>query len=905
MANPLTGDYDVVVEIAVGAIDRILATAHQQSASEAASPQFPYSLTARVGDRPKIVQFELAEAMLEEYFGHGKVDIGSLSDDVLAELQDQVAVAKTTRRKLADIADPSAATGPLVGAIENLASLSVVRGLARIQLGTPTLALTPGSSTKLSVRAQIRAAYYPDPGTNELPKPIHGEVLATFLPTYNASGADGKPALEVKPAAAGVAFTPAQGTSLTASEAKRIAREVQRFVDSKFGPSSVKLPDKFPFREFTSIVGTHSAIALPVKLSSVIFPPSVISVGELFLAPTDDFAIAIGKDYIGTMLQPVLAQIEQLRVGYDLTDAVFGITWASFSAWVSNVTLEWLPDELKLVVTGAGHLWKAVGSDEDYNFTITQYFGLSLDIGKQAISLHAIGGPALAGNLPQEAADYANSEIPKYLGPALDGANNAIKQAQSALPSLSGALAPFDAGASARYTRVEIAFDCIILHGSVTASSRPAVAMDFAPTPDGTGLDAFNSWIPAGTIDRFVWNWVTPNPANPLPWAGIVHEVKEPHEFILRWSAKPGQKPWEVQPPPWKLYRMCLSIEGTQTGSISGIADVSGGTCCAVGVPEWLFILPAWWAKVLAVPIWGPDPGEAALDGAIVAHLNVRAEVAPAAAVRSSALIHFADGSAPPLPALSEALRRSKHAQAAVPVIVVMPRGSFAQTRSVVERSLGAFAPDLEVPLAITEDYDASWSGAFGVAGAPATYLMSAGGEVAWNHRGQPDTAALAAALNEHVTAATRRRSRPPRAAVRIGAMAPELPPDHARPHARRLGGGKRCLLLFWKSWSMPCINELVRLGTMHDRAGEQGPAILAIGDGEDTRSIEQVARAHHLRLPLVADPNREIARRYGINCWPAIVSVRHDGLIDRIHYGAVHGGLRQRLETTPRAVGT
>ena len=188
MANPLTGDYDVVVEIAVGAIDRILATAHQQSASEAASPQFPYSLTARVGDRPKIVQFELAEAMLEEYFGHGKVDIGSLSDDVLAELQDQVAVAKTTRRKLADIADPSAATGPLVGAIENLASLSVVRGLARIQLGTPTLALTPGSSTKLSVRAQIRAAYYPDPGTNELPKPIHGEVLATFLPTYNASG---------------------------------------------------------------------------------------------------------------------------------------------------------------------------------------------------------------------------------------------------------------------------------------------------------------------------------------------------------------------------------------------------------------------------------------------------------------------------------------------------------------------------------------------------------------------------------------------------------------------------------------------------------------------------------------------------------------------------------------------
>jgi hypothetical protein len=59
---------------------------------------------------------------------------------------------------------------------------------------------------------------------------------------------------------------------------------------------------------------------------------------------------------------------------------------------------------------------------------------------------------------------------------------------------------------------------------------------------------------------------------------------------------------------------------------------VSGASACWVFWPEWFFMLPAWWANVLMIPVWGPDSGpERVLDAGIVAHVNVRPEKGPSA----------------------------------------------------------------------------------------------------------------------------------------------------------------------------------------------------------------------------------------------------------------------------------
>ena len=56
----------------------------------------------------------------------------------------------------------------------------MVRGRAKVQVSTVTITVPDGSSSEVTVHARVRAHYYPDPGTTDLPAPIHGEVSAAF-----------------------------------------------------------------------------------------------------------------------------------------------------------------------------------------------------------------------------------------------------------------------------------------------------------------------------------------------------------------------------------------------------------------------------------------------------------------------------------------------------------------------------------------------------------------------------------------------------------------------------------------------------------------------------------------------------------------------------------------------------
>jgi peroxiredoxin len=300
-------------------------------------------------------------------------------------------------------------------------------------------------------------------------------------------------------------------------------------------------------------------------------------------------------------------------------------------------------------------------------------------------------------------------------------------------------------------------------------------------------------------------------------------------------------------------------------------------------------------------PVWGPDPGpEGILDEAIVAHINVRPRTMPAPEARTSSLICFANEHLQrPLSMLGEALLRSKHRSASVPIVLVLPRGSFAQKRSVVEERLGSFAQELRSPLLVTEDYEGSWTRAFDVTASEAMYLLSGEGELVWSHQSRLDAASLTAVLDERVKAGRRRRLRPFTLMVRAGAPAPEvLLNDGQRGGLTRDRlRGRRVVLLFWKACSRPCLAELGRLQRVQDRAGRQVPVIIGIGDGETSECIAEMAREHHLRLTLVADTNRTIARTYGVNCWPTMVSIDEEGMIDAVHSGVTHE--RSRLQVS------
>src|SRR5204863_5827 len=76
-------------------------------------------------------------------------------------------------RNLSGLAKSPAVGSSLADAMLNVgAAFSIVRGIAKIQVGTPTLTLSAGSTSEVTVHVQVRAHYTPDLGTAALPSPI-------------------------------------------------------------------------------------------------------------------------------------------------------------------------------------------------------------------------------------------------------------------------------------------------------------------------------------------------------------------------------------------------------------------------------------------------------------------------------------------------------------------------------------------------------------------------------------------------------------------------------------------------------------------------------------------------------------------------------------------------------------
>jgi peroxiredoxin len=144
--------------------------------------------------------------------------------------------------------------------------------------------------------------------------------------------------------------------------------------------------------------------------------------------------------------------------------------------------------------------------------------------------------------------------------------------------------------------------------------------------------------------------------------------------------------------------------------------------------------------------------------------------------------------------------------------------------------------------------------------------------------------------VDEHVTAGGRRRLRVIRMAVQPGDPAIDISFEHPQ-RAALLSQlrGRRVLLLFWKSCSTPCLMELRRLQHVPGQTSETGTVVVAIGDGEDAHRTAEIAREHELRFALIPDPDRRISRQYGINCWPTIVSINENGIVDFVHSGITH----------------
>ena len=882
MANQLTGAYDAAVHIAVRQISGVLGTLHQNGANEDAPLQLLHSAITRVGDPRRPLP-----------------DVGGFGDWVVEyQTAHSRGVRNAVRAELIEMAPPGAAKA-LTDAFAGLDQIVVaedppdgVRGTVKLQLGTVDISVPSGSSSEVTVHANVRGHYYPDPNTAQMPTPIHGDVQAAFdVRTVLSSWGT---RLLVTPTAQDnkIQFTPAAGSGLSAIDVSRIATQVRKVIREGFTLLPVDLPSGFPFREFKGVgAGDAQAIALGIQLSGAGVPAGGLQgVAQSAVGPSG-FAVVVSKEFVTSVFDPALEPLRHFSRDFEVS--VPGPNPTYHFSVTSVEPLKFNDGSIDLIIHGKATHWFY---PDFTNIVIRQRFTLvmlfdTLFVVAPDDELTVSGFPGAGGAKPAIIAQR-NQALP----PAQNSLN---AQLLSARTRINSALHSFDASASATFRAgsseepgasvsggVAITADGVILRGDIAGASRSAPVVEIAETDQRTAFTAFRSWIPAGRVDRFTWSWV-----EYPPWAGIWHgvgkSVTDEHRFIF-------PKPQGIT----EISQVCLLLAGTQLQPDGRPTPIAAGIFCMVPAPEVVLDVPSWWEAV-TVPIWLPDiPGDLLLKDAIAGHVSVQTDTPQKDELTQNSLVYFAAWPGP-LDVLAEALSQMRRKEVPLTVILVLPAGTFQKRRSEVE---GTLAPiRIGTRLQVTEDDEGAWTRTFAVARTPSMYLMDAHRKFVWKHEGEPDAATLASALDDHLLPAPPPRARPLSLAVPLGDPAPEFSFQHDRAdfalHRLR---GQEVLVNFWQSWSAPCLTELRRLKSLSEQ--REAPFIVAFHGGADANRIDAVRKELGLSFALVQDPEQRIARKYGIRCWPTTVRVDAQGRVQHAQFGVSreHGRTREPVATAP-----
>jgi peroxiredoxin len=874
MANALTGDYEAVLQVAIRQITGLLGTLHQNGAQQNNPMTMPHSEVGRIGDPHR-----------------GPPNGGVLTNGVFADwvmayqrggpgrgLQD-------IQTQLIDAAPPGAArmlsdafAALRAGwTIQDPPPPDLVRGLVKLQVASVTVAVPDGSSSEVDVTAAIRVRYYPDPGAADLPAPIHGTVQAAFS-VRKVSTRSG-PKLLILPSTqdAKIQFIAAPGSGLSAADQNTLSVEVRRALRDSMTPAPAALPRNFPFSDFKGLgSGASQVIALPFQLSGAAAPASGVQpLTESFIG-SSGFAVAVSAAYVSGLFD--LNAISQAMAAASFTVTVsVGFYSASVTyhlRFTSGPTLTFQSGGIVIAGTVAAETstWWAPNGSVSFSQTVR----LMLDVPSQTITPMRFGDPTVDQSwfIPhQTAVDAVKSQINDALVANTPGVRQVFSNGRTTL--LNG-LSSFDPLASVTYTGIDITPDGVIVHGEIGSVPRRPPVVQIGETENSSAFTAFESWIPAGGIDRFIWSWV--EYSRPDIWSGVEKSFTDEHRFIF---PKPAAAT--------HLNQICLRIEGTQISPNGQVTSVAAGTTCSIGEVELAMDFPSWWGPV-TLPVWRPNIPEAGkLRDSIAAHVDVGASTPGKQPLSRNTLVYFANWkAAKPLETLNAALGALKNS-AALMAIVVLPAGAFDTSRREIESGIGS-SQQRDTPVHFTEDDEGGWTRMFAVGKTPSAYLINARRELAWKHEGEPSAAELATALDKYLTPTSTPRFRPLQLTVSHGEAAPEawFEADDKEQFSLQRLRGREVLLNFWQSWSAPCLAELSRLQGLCT-AEKGAPFIVAVHGGSDSKALEEIRKRLGLSFALVQDSGQQIATRYGVRCWPTTIAIAPDGRTESIQFGAAH----------------
>jgi len=485
----------------------ILGTLHQNGATKDAPLKLLHSSAMRVGD--PVRKHPDVDVFGDWLIGQQKSSPGSGLNEIRADL-----IAKA----------PPGAVQMLTEALAkfdrdwviNLPP-DVVRGTVKLQVSSIKITIPDGSSSEVTLHARVRAHYYPDAGTTEMPSPVSGDMHATFdvrkvhFPTVTK--------LYIQPSSedSKLQFIAATGSGLNPADEGRITAELRKVVRQSLSLLPVDLPLDFPFTDFKGLgSGPSRVIALPFQLSGAGQPSSALQTLTQSFVGTSGFGLAVGKDFV-TSLIDLGAIREAIRVRpVAFTVAGYSITYRLRFSLGPTLTFKSGGIEISgQVEAETSTSWAPNGF-----VRFKQLATLVLDTSAQMVNLVRVGEPNVDESWfisHNSAVNIVRSEIDKALSANAGPVRRVFTDAKS---SLVRGLKTFDTSVIALYTAVEITPDGVITRGDISSAARNSPVVEIAETHQGAAFTAFQSWIPAGRIDRFVWSWVEHSGLGHGLWSG-------------------------------------------------------------------------------------------------------------------------------------------------------------------------------------------------------------------------------------------------------------------------------------------------------------------------------------------------------------------------------------------------
>jgi peroxiredoxin len=876
MPNDLTGDFDVVAEFAIPAVNRVLAAMHMHE-------RFPHSLTVRVDDNPPPgSRFDRPSVV-------GLIDIFGDAVTNHHRVPDRIPISGLLGSPSA--ADPFDPVVNLDTAGMNVAPLvpSRLQGRAQVQLGPPTIELTP-SSTSITVRLQMMCRYFPDPQTPPAAEFVRGELRVTAAVNQTDSLVANVVTIDLRSDTAQISFTPQWSSrQLSAEDRAGIDLLMRNALKSSFLPSNIPLPSNIAHARFKSLLGPQGVVALMLDMDGAAGNPATVQ--NVFLGSGNDFGFAVGAEFVLAAFQPTVTRILSTAVDpvsfkLDTLVHTFHIT---YTITLTDAALDLQNGKMVLTITGHAHTDSWTPS---FNFTVRQEFSLGVD-GDTA--------DLIVGHISLDTTSWIVDRFRGAAIPAMERLRDAVLAQSNARGMVRDMLsADANLGAILRslltpgrgmptrdhrpsrfaYTSAEIRPSGFVLRGTFSVTPWPPARVEYEPIPSnnqGAGVypidgavpheqdySALKSWIPGGTIRSFEWK--SEGQSGP----GFIDE----NRFVFIRESPGSLETADSSDVATGYSPLCLTVRGNRLSS-SGTVIAESVTATVCGYRRFPLVsgLGVIAEESLLVALTRSDP-----DGMVEVVGHTAAQAGDASAV-PNLIVHFAGaGNALDASVLSRALAESGRRDAAAAILVVSGPGELGGTR---------FSPGVTY----AEDADGSWRRQFGVAATrnPVTLIVAPGGKVVWRHDGEIDAGVMAETLGKHLA----KRQPVTTSMVPLNARIGQPPPNflfETAPGAEltlRKIGGRSSTLVFWRSASKASI-QAIRDAQESD--GRHDALVLAINDGESPELAKRAAGQESLTATIVTDPRRQISRAYGVTIWPTIIGVDAFGVVRTIGFGRIHG---------------